>query len=195
LIQTIDKGLNNSRFGVVILSKSFFAKQCPRRELDGLTAIEMSRKRKTVLPVWPGAGKADVEQFSPALANKVAANTADGLERVATQIYEAIPKRGTRTKLRPAMPAPAARSTIAGRDSDPPIVLVVEDDPAIRELEAWTLRREGCAVLEAEDGRYGLVNARLNVPDLIILDLLMPDTDGLTVLRELKAQPGPRQHQ
>lgn len=52
LRRSIDRGLAESRFGLVILSPSFFAKQWPQRELDGLTTREIAGSTKVILPVW-----------------------------------------------------------------------------------------------------------------------------------------------
>lgn len=75
LRRSIDKGLANSRFGIVILSPSFFAKNWPQYELDGLVAREMT-SGKVVLPVWHKVSKNEVIGYSPSLADKVALNTA-----------------------------------------------------------------------------------------------------------------------
>lgn len=72
LRRSIDQGLASSRFGVVVLSKAFFAKQWPNYELDGLVGREIEGQ-KVILPVWYGIEKADVLRFSPALADKIAA--------------------------------------------------------------------------------------------------------------------------
>jgi TIR domain-containing protein len=74
LRQSIDQGLVNSRFGIVILSPAFFAKNWPQYELNGLTAREMDGK-KVILPVWHGVTREDVLGYSPTLADKVALST------------------------------------------------------------------------------------------------------------------------
>jgi hypothetical protein len=74
LRQSIDKGLVNSNYGIVILSKSFFAKNWPQYELNGLTAKEIDGK-KVILPVWHEVSKADILKYSPPLADKIAADT------------------------------------------------------------------------------------------------------------------------
>jgi hypothetical protein len=81
LRRSIDKGLTNSRFGIVILSPSFFNKEWPQRELDGLTAREVDGK-KVILPIWHKVTYKDVVGYSPTLADRVAAKTADGLPKV-----------------------------------------------------------------------------------------------------------------
>ena len=75
LRRSIDKGLANSRFGIVVLSPSFFAKNWPQYELDGLVAREMTGG-KVILPLWHKISKDEVIAYSPTLADKVALNTA-----------------------------------------------------------------------------------------------------------------------
>jgi hypothetical protein len=75
LRRSIDKGLANSRFGIVILSPNFFAKNWPQYELDGLIAKEMVGG-KVVLPIWHKVSKDEVIRYSPSLADRVALNTA-----------------------------------------------------------------------------------------------------------------------
>ena len=66
-------------------------------------------------------------------------------------------------------------------------VLVVEDDPWIRSLMADLLAGEGYTVVQAADGKAGLDMAEQNDPDVILLDLAMPEKSGLDVLHELKS--------
>ncbi len=75
LLQRIDNGLANSRFGIVILSKSFFAKRWPKRELDGLTALSDADGRNRVLPLWHNLTQAEVAMTSPTLAGHAALDT------------------------------------------------------------------------------------------------------------------------
>lgn len=65
-------------------------------------------------------------------------------------------------------------------------VLVVEDEKSIRNALRDRLIREGFAVLEAQDGQEGLDISLREHPDIILLDLLMPVMDGLTMLKELR---------
>jgi len=64
LRETIDHGLANSRFGIVILSPAFFSKNWPQQELNGLTARETA-EGKVILPVWYNVDEAYVHRFSP----------------------------------------------------------------------------------------------------------------------------------
>lgn len=66
-------------------------------------------------------------------------------------------------------------------------ILVIDDDPSIRSLFKRGLGYEGFAVDVAESGEAGLSSLRDNVPDLIILDVMMPGIDGFEVLRRLRA--------
>jgi signal transduction histidine kinase/DNA-binding response OmpR family regulator len=72
---------------------------------------------------------------------------------------------------------------------DTSVALVVDDDPAIRDLLARFLRAEGFGVLVAASGEEGLRLARQHHPALITLDVLMPGVDGWSVLTTLKSDP------
>src|SRR5262245_46887517 len=85
LRRSIDRGLRECRFGVVILSPSFFAKEWPQRELDGLVAREID-ENKTVLPVWHNVTYKDVARFSPLLADKIAISTKKGVPAIVQSI-------------------------------------------------------------------------------------------------------------
>jgi two-component system phosphate regulon response regulator PhoB len=65
-------------------------------------------------------------------------------------------------------------------------ILVIEDDPDIRELVSYNLGKEGYTVVGAETGERGLTLLGTVNPDLILLDIMLPGTDGLEVLRTLK---------
>ena len=65
-------------------------------------------------------------------------------------------------------------------------VLLIEDDVKIRRFLRMTLESEAMAVLEAESGQEGLAEAARQQPDLIILDLGLPDMDGVEVIRQLR---------
>ena len=87
LRRKIDEGLAKSCYGVVILSKFFFAKRWPQKELDGLVA---RAEEDIILPVWHGVSEDDINKFSPTLADLVAARTSDGPEEVVRQILEVV---------------------------------------------------------------------------------------------------------
>ena len=74
-----------------------------------------------------------------------------------------------------------------------PKILIVEDERHLADTLAMNLRREGFEVLTAYDGQDGLRQAQLRLPDLIVLDLMLPVKPGLEVCRELRARrPDPR---
>jgi DNA-binding response OmpR family regulator len=68
-------------------------------------------------------------------------------------------------------------------------ILVADDDPGILDLLAMNLTAEGFEVLVATNGEEAWSLARNAVPDLIVLDVMMPERDGLDVLASLKAHP------
>jgi two-component system, OmpR family, KDP operon response regulator KdpE len=67
-----------------------------------------------------------------------------------------------------------------------PIVIVVEDEPQIRRLVRLSLESEGCEVHEADSVQRGLIEAGTRHPDLVVLDLGLPDKDGVELIRELR---------
>ena len=66
-------------------------------------------------------------------------------------------------------------------------ILVVEDDPDIKELISFNLSNQGHQVFEANNGELGIEKAREKLPDLILLDLMLPGIHGLDVCRIIKA--------
>src|SRR5690606_1465245 len=73
LRRSIDRGLVASRFGIIVLSSAFFAKNWTQYELDGLVAKEMGGN-KVILPIWHRISKDEVMSYSPSLADKFALN-------------------------------------------------------------------------------------------------------------------------
>ena len=91
---SIDRGLVNSRYGIVVLSKDFFSKNWPQYELDGLTAREIDG-RKVILPIWYGISKKDVLRYSPPLADKIAIDSSKKtIAEIAAELKEEIGKWG-----------------------------------------------------------------------------------------------------
>jgi hypothetical protein len=89
LRESIDFGLAKSRYGIVVLSKSFFAKDWTHRELAGLMAREEGGAG-VILPVWHNVTQEEVRSFSPIMADRVAAKSADGLGKVVETLLRAI---------------------------------------------------------------------------------------------------------
>ncbi len=86
LREKIDEGLANSRYGVVVLSNSFFKKEWPKAELDALVSRQNENGKKVILPIWHEIGIEEVRKFSPILASKLAAQSSDSLESIVVQI-------------------------------------------------------------------------------------------------------------
>jgi two-component system OmpR family response regulator len=68
-------------------------------------------------------------------------------------------------------------------------LLVVDDEPTVRELLSATLRFAGFTVSSAESGVQALESARADPPDLVLLDVMLPDLDGFEVIRRLRMLP------
>src|SRR5258708_23572125 len=75
------------------------------------------------------------------------------------------------------MPVAAARTRI----------LVIEDERALTDVLSYNLQREGYETIVAHDGQEGLRKAQTLLPDLILLDLMLPSVSGLEICRELKS--------
>ena len=68
-------------------------------------------------------------------------------------------------------------------------ILIVEDEASLVEVLSYNLEREGYEVAIAKEGREGLRKAQTAIPDLVILDLMLPGLGGLDICRELRASP------
>lgn len=71
-----------------------------------------------------------------------------------------------------------------------PVIIVIEDDPAIRKFLRTSLSTQDFTVFEAETGKQGIIEAGMRKPDLMILDLGLPDMDGVDVIRAVRAWSG-----
>ena len=90
LRRKIDKGLANSKFGIVVISKSFIKKGWTNYELDGIITKAVSGEQ-IILPIWHNITKKEVIEFSPSLADKLARNTAiNTVDEIADEIAELI---------------------------------------------------------------------------------------------------------
>lgn len=106
--KSIEKGLTNSRYGIVILSPAYFRKQWAQRELDGLLALETAEREKVILPVWHNVHDDEVSRQVPLLASKIAGTTRDGIPALANELLRVI---------RP--PAPPPPSQLPSRNTNP----------------------------------------------------------------------------
>ncbi|MCU7932518.1 MAG: toll/interleukin-1 receptor domain-containing protein [Candidatus Thiodiazotropha sp. (ex Codakia rugifera)] len=100
LRRKINQGLVKSKYGVVILSPAFFAKEWPNKELDGLVARENGAE-KVILPIWHNVSVREIGGYSPMLADKLAVSTSNGLDYVADQIVRAV--KGSSIEIDPSI--------------------------------------------------------------------------------------------
>ena len=89
LRRSIDRGLAQSRFGVVVVSPHFLNKDWPQKELDGLAAREIGGT-KVILPVWHNISAEELSILSPMLADRLAALSSDGIDRVVDDLARVI---------------------------------------------------------------------------------------------------------
>jgi TIR domain len=114
LREAIDRGLADSRFGIVVLSPHFFQKRWPKRELNGLVAREVSEDRQLILPIWHHIGRDEIVRYSPPLADLIGVSSDLGMDAVVTALLK---------KLRPEeSPLIVARNFLISKGVSPPIV-------------------------------------------------------------------------
>jgi hypothetical protein len=89
LRRSIDHGLANSRYGVVVLSPMFFEKKWSQDELDGLLSME-TPQRTRILPVWHQVTAEQVRQFSPILAGRLGIATGAGLKNLVGKLISRV---------------------------------------------------------------------------------------------------------
>ena len=82
------------------------------------------------------------------------------------------------------------RSGPGGKPKDGPSVLVVDDDPGVRQVVRLSLELEGYSVKEAGGAEEGLAAVEDEAPDLILLDVMMPHVDGWEMLRQIQERHG-----
>jgi hypothetical protein len=112
LRQSIDRGLIGARFGVVVLSRSFFQKAWTQWELNGLVSRMMREHRGIVLPIWHGVGPEDVAQYSPPLVDIRALQSRSGVASLCADLVAVIRPR--------ASPLFVARDELARFGWNPP---------------------------------------------------------------------------
>jgi hypothetical protein len=89
LAQSINQGLANSSYGVVILSPSFLVKKWTQKELSALVSVD-DMERRRILPVWHNIGASELKKAMPLLADIVAVQTTIGIPRVVRELLRAI---------------------------------------------------------------------------------------------------------
>ncbi|ABY35670.1 MAG TPA: TIR domain-containing protein [Chloroflexus aurantiacus] len=91
LLQSIDEGLRESRFGIVVLSPHFFAKEWPLRELAGLYTRSIQEGQKPfIIPIWYQLNVSEIARYSPLLSNIIAIPWDSGIEIVVQKILSVI---------------------------------------------------------------------------------------------------------
>lgn len=106
LRRKIDEGLTSARFGIVIVSPAFFAREWPQRELDALFSKELVQERKVILPVWHELDQEVVSEKAPLIAGRIAVHTAKGVDHVVRELAKAM---GTPVGMAKASAASSAR--------------------------------------------------------------------------------------
>lgn len=106
LVERINEGLANSRFGVVVMSPAFFGKNWPRAELQALAALEMRDGRDRLLPIWLDLGADEIAAQAPLLLGRVALQASNGVDDVAARLVRKI--RGIPQQAQPETAAPMA---------------------------------------------------------------------------------------
>lgn len=93
--RSIDEGLKNSKFGIVVLSPSFFSKRWTEWELDGLVIRHLQNGGNVVLPIWHDVDHNAVTSFSPPLANVMAIPSSVGVSEVVKRLLKVIRPEGS----------------------------------------------------------------------------------------------------
>jgi len=169
LRRSIDAGLAQSRFGVVVFSQAFFEKSWPPRELDGLFARELAEGAEIILPLWHEVDEKFMTAQSPMLAGRFALRTEVGIPDIAERLSRRLTReRGEgelRARSRPVPPtpprtrdqpaggngvatAPNATSTALDMRTDTIGMLRADDLIGLNELLRYERRRFDEGVLE-----------------------------------------------
>ncbi|GAA5505860.1 response regulator [Novipirellula caenicola] len=140
-----------------------------------------------------GLGLAIIKRFTELMCGSVDVSSVQGEGTTFTVLLpENLDKVDVAKAAEQRDEAAAVSEAVTTRQSTPlaegaSVVLVIDDDPAIRDILTRVLVAEGIRPVTAADGAEGLVRAKQCHPDLIILDVMMPKVDGWSVLASLKA--------
>ncbi len=145
LRRSIDIGLSKSRFGIVVFSKHFFAKDWTEWELDGLVQRQINSKKNVILPIWLDIKKEDIIKYSPSLADKVAINANSGIDNIVEKLLDTIKPSGSTLII--------ARDILINYGFEPP---VITDDWWLDKIEySGTNPMEGSFQESMGWGRWG----------------------------------------
>jgi len=114
LRRSIDLGLAKSRYGVVVLSQSFFRRGWPQWELDGLVQRQVQVNRSLIIPIWHGIDRNTIAAHSPSLADLVAVRTDKGLDHLVSEILRTVHPEGSTLLI--------ARDRVMQFGYEPPVV-------------------------------------------------------------------------
>lgn len=159
LRRSIDSGLASSRFGVVILSKSFFAKEWPQKELDALVARE-DGSEKVILPVWHNITANEIARFSPLLADRLGVKTENGLPAVVAAISNAVGRSPNSSARRPQATTTSSVDTNAISESPRGAL-----EPGARRIDQLVVELIDY-VTEIADSQSEIVGVRTGLSDL-----------------------------
>jgi signal transduction histidine kinase/CheY-like chemotaxis protein len=170
-----------------------------RSQSGGAEAVELMPKAGAVMTMLMRSGGQDVEEFVVRLrtalnqwlgqlAEKLREPTDDLQFKVGTAVY---PENGTLAEELIAFASAHKHHLVAQKRITPDIV-AIDDEASIRNLLNRTLTSGGFSVRLAEDGAHGLELLHEKNPDLVICDLMMPNMDGYTFVRQLRVNPRTR---
>ena len=147
LRRSIDRGLACSRYGVVILSPSFFQKEWTQKELDGLVSREVDGEKR-ILPIWHQVERDDIARFSPMLADRLGISTDKGIPAIVAEIMRAMKPKTSNGLKTPQLGAPSP-----GKLEAPAIALSYERMYISRHIHKYRLVAKFTNTLpEAQDG-------------------------------------------
>ncbi|BAZ27056.1 hypothetical protein NIES4073_79720 [Kalymmatonema gypsitolerans NIES-4073] len=101
LSSSIDKGISQSKFGIIVLSRNFFKKTWTKRELETFVSKEVT-SGKVILPIWHQVSREDVLAFSPTLADKLALKSSQGIDYIISELVKIL----TPNSATPPVPPP-----------------------------------------------------------------------------------------
>jgi signal transduction histidine kinase/CheY-like chemotaxis protein len=172
-----------------LLTHENYSVKCARSGAEGLAIAEEFHPHVVILDILlpPMDGRDALGQLkeSPALANTpiiLLTMTANGEMGFALSATDYLSKPVVGSNLLPMI------QKLSDLRTQTPI-MVVEDNAAVREMIVRLLEREGWPSLEAANGRIALELLQQHTPSVVLLDLLMPELDGFSVLREMRANP------